>query len=149
MTDETNKGSMTAFADTMCSTTSPELKAPPKFVGGPVRYRTVTLECPIEYDGVVYAEVVVTRLTAADVAAFEAQLDALRATQPDARVRWPLFRDAGGAPIPDVVLDALDADDKHEVDKAAASFLPRAYRAEPDGGSPRNTGGSTAPPSNA
>ncbi len=122
-----------------------EPKAAPKFLGARERFRAVPLEDPLEYDGKTYSAIVVRRLTARDVADFEEFLQARLKTEPNARIRWPLYVDANGALIPDAVMDGLDADDKFELDKVAASFLPRQYRDAPATGTPQENGGSTAP----
>jgi hypothetical protein len=124
---------------------SDETKAAPTFVGGRERLRAVPLDCPLAYDGKTYSEVVVRRLTARDVADFEAVLAERAKADPEARIRWPLYVDAAGAAIPDAIMDALDADDKFAIDQVAASFLPRQYRGDQATDTQLPNGGSTAP----
>lgn len=100
----------------------------PQFLDARPRFRVVTLEWPLSFGGKEYRDVHVVRLTAAEVSAFQEGLKALPA---DAEVRWPIYRDAEGAPIPDAVLDGLDDDDSLELDKAVRDFLPRRFRAAP------------------
>ena len=96
--------------------------APPKFVGDRPRFRTVPLEWPVEYDGKTYSEVSVRRMTAGEVMNFIEQ--ATNGGSP----RLPIFD------VPPEVIDALDADDADNVNKAVNDFLPRALRQadEPD-----------------
>jgi hypothetical protein len=125
------------------SATADEAKAPPKFVGGPPRLRSVPLVYPVEYDGVIYNEIVVVRLAVADIAAFQEAAAKL----PEGQVPpWPAFRDADGKPMPIEVLGALDDDDQFELDKVTRNFLPRRYRAVPESDSAQSAGGSTASP---
>jgi hypothetical protein len=98
----------------------------PAFLDGRPRFRTIPLEWPLNFGGKEYREIQVSRLTAQDVAAFQ---DSLKALPDGAKVVWPVFRDADGAPLPAGLLDALDADDSLELDKAALDFLPRQFRA--------------------
>ena len=100
------------------------------------------LEWPIDYDGRVYTEVHLVRLTAKDVADWIERLDA------DGAGKFPIFRDAAGALIPDAVLDGLDADDREEVDKAAMDFLPRRFRGATASASAPADGEATGPSSN-
>lgn len=88
--------------------------ASPRFVGDRRRDVVVPLEWPIEYDGKVYNEIRVRRMTGAEVAAF-------------------VNSDDGTLPMveaPKVVIDALDADDAMAINKAITDFLPQSLRTE-------------------
>lgn len=88
--------------------------APPRFVGDRRRDVVVPLEWPIEYDGKIYSEIRVRRMTGAEVAAF-------------------VNSDDGDLPMveaPKVVIDSLDADDAMAINKAITDFLPQSLRAE-------------------
>lgn len=97
----------------------PAVKPAPKFVSQKERFRTVTLEWPIEYDGKVYDSVTVRRMTTSEVAEF---IDQVRADAKSASL--PMFD------VPKEVVDALDADDAEAVNKAVNDFLPRSLRLE-------------------
>lgn len=131
-------------------TETPAVVAPPVFEGGPPRIKSVSLRYPVRYDGKLYDAVTVRRLTVAETAAFESRVATQLKADPASRVRWPVYYDSAGNPLPDVVIDALDADDKWEVDKIVADFLPRAWLAAGEVGamSPA-TGASTEPSSDA
>jgi hypothetical protein len=120
-----------------------EAKPLPKFVGGAARLRSVPLSYPVEYDGAVYNEIVLARLTAAEVAAFQ---DAAAKLPDGASPEWPIYRNADGKPLPEAVLAALDDDDKFELDKALRDFLPRRFQAALANALARSTGASTASP---
>ena len=119
-----------------------------QFLSDRPRSKTIDLSWPISFDGRVYQAITLIRLTAGDVSKFQDELEALLRDNPDAAFRFPIFRDETGAPIPADVLDALDDDDRFELDRAAADFLPRRFRgiAEPSSGP--DAGGNTAPTSN-
>lgn len=102
---------------------------PARIIADRPRHKTVKLEWPVEYNGKVYSEVSVVRLTAGDVAKFQAELEDLLKSNPDARVRFPLFRDEENNVIPGEVMDAMDSDDRDILDEVAVNFLPRRYRA--------------------
>lgn len=89
--------------------------AAPKFLDERKRFRVVPLQWPIEYDGTVWSEITVRRLTAAEVAAF---------IEAEDKKLPPMF-DA-----PAIVIDNLDDDDAVEVNKAVADFLPRRWRTD-------------------
>jgi hypothetical protein len=107
--------------------------AAPKFVGGPPRLRKIPLTYPVEFNGVVYKEIEIRRLTAKDVADFIENLcgDDRKAA------RLPVFG------CPPEVIDGLDADDFDVVDKAALDFLPRALKQAID--TPPANGATTSP----
>ncbi len=102
----------------------PVAPAPPKprFVSGLELEAKVMLGFPIEYDGKVYDAVTVRRLTIGTLAEF---LEA-RGEEPRAApvFRYPIYFDAGGAPMPDVVMDALEMSDHAKIRAATDRFLP-------------------------
>jgi len=117
-----------------------EPKTAARFVGDQARSRSVKLGWPIEFGGRIYEEIYLKRLRAAEVAAFQ---DSLKGKDPASRVIWPIFFDAAeGAAIPFEVMEALDDDDRYELDKAALDFLPRRFLADPSD-SPRESGETT------
>jgi hypothetical protein len=87
--------------------------APASFVDA--RTKTIPLEWPLTYDGEMYTEVTIRRLTGAEVSDFFAQ--------PAESRRLPMFD------CPADVIDALDADDSMAVSEAVMGFLPRSMRA--------------------
>ena len=101
-------------------TSAPEVEiakpAPPKFVGDRPRLCTVPLEWPVEYDGKTYTEITVRRMTAGEVMTFIEQATA------GGSPRLPMLE------APPEVIDALDADDADNVNKAVNDFLPRALQ---------------------
>jgi hypothetical protein len=119
-----------------------------QFLSDRPRSKTIELSWPISFNGRNYQAITMIRLTAGDVARFQDELEALLRNNPDAALRFPIFRDETGAPVPAEVLDALDDDDSFELDRAAADFLPRRFRgiAEPSSGP--DAGGNTGPTSN-
>ena len=119
-----------------------------QFLSDRPRSKTIELSWPISFNGRNYQAITMIRLTAGDVARFQDELEALLRNNPDAALRFPIFRDETGAPIPAEVLDALDDNDRFELDRAAADFLLRQFRgiAEPSSGP--DAGGNTAPTSN-
>ena len=94
------------------------------------------LEWPVEWNGRTYESVTLRRLTVAEVAAF---VESLKDLPEGAKIRWPIFCDENGAPMPPEVMDALDADDSDALDKAALDFLPRRFRGEPEAGAASTT----------
>jgi hypothetical protein len=122
---------------------------PPCFLDTRPRFATVQLLWPIAYDGREYRAISIVRLTAAEVAKFQEDLEALLKNDANARLRFPLFRDEAGAAVPEAVLDALDDDDRFELDKAAFDFLPRRFRGAPEPASDQVSGADTAPMSAA
>lgn len=95
----------------------PENRLPPRFVSEVGRSQVVKLEWPLEYEGKVWDQITVRRLTAREV---DVAVEASRAGQDDT---LPIF-DA-----PTAVLDALDADDSQRLNEVAKSFFPRALKA--------------------
>ena len=117
--------------------------APARFVEtGRPRFKVVTLDWPVEHDGRVFSEVHLVKLTAKEVADFIASM------KDNGGGRLPIFRDAGGASIPDAVMDALDDDDKLALDEAAEPFLPRRFRAALASGLAPADGAAIEPTSN-
>ncbi|MDP2356151.1 MAG: phage tail assembly protein [Beijerinckiaceae bacterium] len=91
----------------------------PRFVDtGKARTKTVMLEWPVEFDGKVWSEITIRRLTAAEVDMFVED-----AREAGAKARLPMF----DAPFD--VLDALDSDDAENLNREAEPFLPLAFRA--------------------
>ena len=111
------------------------------------RSKKIDLQWPVEFEGVEYRSINLVRLTAGDVARFHTELERLLKNEPDSTIRFPIFRDDAGEPIPGAVMDALDDDDKWELDQAALDFLPRRFRAVADIASGRDAGGNTEPSS--
>lgn len=114
----------------------------PRIVGGGARDRAVALAWPVAHGAATIDAIHVRRLTVKEVADY---IEALRASPPEAVVRFPMYCDAAGAPIPPEVLDALDDDDMLALEEAARDFLPRRFRAE--AAPPPGSGAATAEPS--
>jgi hypothetical protein len=117
----------------------------PRFLDARPRFKTVQLQWPVACEGREYHAISIVRLTAAEVAKFQAEIEARLKDDPNARARFPLFRDENGAPVPDSVLDALDDDDRFELETAAVDFLPRRFRGVTEPDSAQNSGGDIAP----
>lgn len=96
----------------------------PQFVDAAARRKTIDLDYPVAYEGRIYTCIHLQRLTAQEVADWVESI----VGKEGGRIRFPLFRDDAGAPIPDAVLDGLDADDRDVIDKATIDFLPRRFR---------------------
>lgn len=131
------------------STPAEKAKEAARIVADRPRAKTINLEWPIAFDGKEYRKITLARLTAADVAKFQTELESLLASNPDASLRFPLFRDEAGELIPNEVLDALDDDDRYELDRAALDFLPRRFRALAESDSAPAGGENTGPTSAA
>jgi hypothetical protein len=86
---------------------------PPKFIGTKPRSEKVPLEWPVEYDGKVWDEIEVRRMSVTDIA-----------TMSDDSRNFPMF-DA-----PREVMDALDVDDDIRVREVADRFLPQGFKAK-------------------
>lgn len=106
-------------------------KKPARIVSARPRSKEIDLQWPVEFDGREYKTITLVRLTAAEVAEFQSEIESLLKNDPDTRVRFPLFRDESGETIPDEVMDALDDDDRFALEEAAADFLPRRFRGSP------------------
>jgi hypothetical protein len=92
---------------------------PPRFVGGKPRSLTIPLDWPLEYDGKVYSEVTIRRVTIAELETFLAE--AIQTIEADGKYYpWPPMFDA-----PRAVMDALDPDDQDRISTAALDFFPR------------------------
>ncbi|MCJ2018621.1 hypothetical protein MKK84_14440 [Methylobacterium sp. E-065] len=120
----------------------------PSFIGSRVRSRTVTLEWPLSYGGKAYEAIVVGRPTTGQLAEY---FDRLMAQgEASAALRFPVFFDETGAPIPDALMDALDPDDTDKVMEVVSDFLPvrlRRLQAPQPELSPPPAGGATEPTS--
>ena len=114
--------------------------AAPVFVNTAARRRSVKLQWPLEYGGRVYDEICVRRLTVAEVAVW---VEGLKTGGDNPHM--PIYVDAAGAPIPDVVIDALDDDDGAALDEAVRDFLPRRFRGLQASASGPADGESSAP----
>lgn len=104
---------------------------PARILSDRPRAKTIDLQWPVEFNGREYRSVTLVRLTAGEVAAFQSEIEKLLSADPDAKVRFPLFRDERGESIPDEVMDALDDDDRYSLEESAADFLPRRFRGSP------------------
>jgi len=118
-------------------------KKPARIVSDRPLFKTIDLELPVEFDGKVYTSIRIVRLTAGEVSAFQAEIEALLKNDPNARVRFPLFKDADGNDMPSEVMDAMLDDDRLLIDEAAADFLPRRFRAIPEPATGPATGANT------
>ncbi len=92
----------------------------PIFDDAATRFEVVSLDHPFTLDGVRHDKVTVRRMTAGEVRNWTTKL---QAGEP---IKFPMFD------VPDVVIDALDADDGERVDAAVERFLPRRFRAKTD-----------------
>ncbi|THK38644.1 phage tail assembly protein [Ensifer sp. MPMI2T] len=94
--------------------------APPRLVGkeGKERERVIPLEFSVEYDGKVYEELTVRRISGKDFSAMSAFDGSKETTQLAALMT--------GAPVE--VIEALDGDDFVELQEAVQAFLPRKLR---------------------
>lgn len=110
--------------------------AAPLFISKSPRFTSIDLQWPIAYRGKEYHSIRLVRLTVAEVAAFQESITDLA---PNAKVRWPIYRDERMETIPDAVLDALDDDDSFRLEEIVRDFLPRRFQAAPASGlDPRN-----------
>jgi Phage tail assembly chaperone proteins, E, or 41 or 14 len=98
------------------------------FIEAAKRFRKIPLDWPVTAGGKEYHEISLCRLTAAEVASFQ---DTLQGLPDDAKIKWPVYRDADGSALPEGLLDALDDDDLLRIDEAVIDFLPRRFRAAP------------------
>lgn len=112
--------------------------AKPKHTRQAERFRTVPLEWPIEFSGVTYDKITVSRMTTAQVAEFMLSVE-----RDGSYANLPMYD------VPRAVMDALDADDAEKVNDAVLDFLPRRFRdterSPPDAGA--NTSASPPPAS--
>jgi len=79
--------------------------------------KTVPLAYPVEFNGIVYTQIGLHRMTAREVADFAKSIESGGIVKPPC------------IDAPQEVLEALDDDDAFELDKAVADFLPRRFRA--------------------
>lgn len=97
-----------------------QAEAPPlaaKFVNEEGRSRLVPLEYPVDFNGRLYSEIKVHRVTGGEMDAYMKSLQA-------GAVSLPPVIDC-----PIEVWDAMDADDQLAVDRAADAFMPRRLKA--------------------
>lgn len=98
-----------------------------KIAGGPSRSKVVKLTWPVEYDGTIYDQITVRRLTVGEIDDhLRLNQDLVNAGTPPKYFRWPMFD------VPEEVLVALDPDDEDELNKVAEDFLPRRLKAARD-----------------
>lgn len=120
----------------------------PTFVGNRARSRTIPLEWPLLWQGQLFEAVVVTRPTTGQVSEYFDRL--MAQTEASAALRFPVFYDVSGAPVPDMVMDALDPDDSDRLMEALSDFLPgrlRRLQAPPPASSQPGAGEATGPTS--
>ncbi|KAB0269073.1 phage tail assembly protein [Microvirga brassicacearum] len=117
---------------------APALKPAPKLLGN--RSKSVPLTYPVEYEGKVWHDITLTRMTASQVRDFMQDV-----VEHGENAHLPIF-DA-----PKEVIDALDADDMAAVDRLLLDFLPQSLReaAERRPVSGETTSPSVAPSSEA
>ena len=81
------------------------------------RFEVVTLDWPVDYDGVTYDRITVSRMTVSQLASY---VDTI---QTDSGLSaLPMFD------VPRAVVDGLDADDGAKLDEVAYRFLPQQLR---------------------
>ncbi len=88
-----------------------------RIVSDKERERLVTIEYPVEFDGVTYDAIRIRRVTGKQMAEFFARV---RGT--DGNVMPPVVD------CPVEVWNAMDADDQFSVDQEAADFMPRRLK---------------------
>ena len=98
----------------------------PRFVGSKARSMRIDFEWSVEYGGFVYDHVNLRRLTQGEIAEWMKEVSS--AKQTGLSLTWPIIRDDTDLPIPQGLLDALDADDFDAINKAMLDFLPRRFR---------------------
>lgn len=104
------------------------------------RIKTIKLEWPVEFNGKVYSEISISRLTVAEVANFAKSLEE---TKDDEATMLPMYFDSETQPIPKEVFDAMDQDDKDAIDQESISFLPRRFRGLTEPATTSKTGDTT------
>jgi len=102
-------------------TTDPKQEQPAaspvaKIVSPKSREQAVPLEYPVEFDGKTWTEIVVRRVSAGEVDAF------MEALAEDKQVMPPVID------CPREVYDAMDDDDRFELDRVMLDFLPRRLK---------------------
>lgn len=115
---------------------SDETTAKPVFLNAAARRRCVKLQWPLEYEGKIFDEVILRRLSSEEVAEWIAS---------DGKNGLPIYVDADGAPIPRAIIDALDDDDMFEVDKVVRDFFPLRFLGSQDDASAPGAGENIAP----
>lgn len=91
-----------------------------KIVSPKERSKTVPMDWPVEYDGKVWEEITVRRMTAREADDFGKAI--IEQSEDDPRLMFP------NVECPRAVYDEMDADDRHRVEEAALLFLPRRFR---------------------
>ena len=96
------------------------------------RERLIPLQFEVEFDGELYTDIRVRRLTGAEVALYYEQVQAgYRSARPPT------------VDCPDEVYAALDDDDRYDVEAAAIDFLPRRLKEGIDALTSESTGESS------
>lgn len=96
-----------------------------RHVRGAERTKTVLLEWPIEYGGLIYDAITLRRPTVAEVRDWSGQMKAVAdAGGSAAEVPLPVFA------APAAVIAILDPDDEERLISEARPFLPRTLRGE-------------------
>ncbi|MBO6755763.1 MAG: phage tail assembly protein [Roseibium sp.] len=93
-------------------------KPPPKYVGETKREKAIELAFPIEFDGKVYSELTVRRMTGRDLKSLQQHQN-----KNEDEAETFLLSIMTGAPVE--VINYLDGDDYLSVMEAAEPFLPR------------------------
>jgi|SRR5687768_2269947 len=108
----------------------PEVKAPPKavFDNEIQRHKTVDLQWPFTLDGKRFEQVVVKRMTQAEVAGFIEAVKIAREAGEKADISFPIFYDTEGFLLSDEIMNAMDSDDSDMLDEVAGDFLPRRFK---------------------
>lgn len=86
----------------------------PRYTSDALRSKFITLEWPVEFDGKVYHQIRVHRVTGKEMRDF---MEKLRTS--DGAVMPPMID------CPLDVWEGMDADDQLAIDEAAAEFMPR------------------------
>lgn len=107
-----------------------EVTAPPKavFLKEMDRHRTVDLQWPFTLNGKRFEQVVVKRMTQAEVAGFIEAVKIAREAGEKADISFPIFYDTEGFLLSDEIMNAMDADDSDMLDEVAGDFLPRRFK---------------------
>jgi hypothetical protein len=113
------------------ATFDPAPPVPPKHVpvvvdlsGRPLT-RTFDLQWPKSVDGVELRQVMVQRISTAEMVAF---VDRVRNTADGDDLPYPIFRRVDGAPLSAAEWGALDTDDTEILTKDGNNFLPARWR---------------------
>ncbi len=119
-------------------------KKPARIVSDKPRHKTIPLEWPVEFDGKVYSEINIARLTVGQIAEFSKSLET---AAEDDTTMLPMYFDNEMKSVPKEVFEAMDADDKDAIDIEALSFLPQRFRGLTEPSTTSGTGDTTAPTS--